>query len=62
MDLHVLVILCGCLVVFIYWLTYMRSTQTPFVRFFCASSAACIAETVTYPIDALITRLQLQRG
>lgn len=32
------------------------------MRFFCASSAACIAEIATYPMDALITRLQLQRG
>ena len=37
-------------------------TPHPLVRFGCASSAACTSEFITYPLEALIIRLQMQQG
>jgi len=37
-------------------------TPTAFVRFSCASTAAMIAEFITYPLEAMIIRLQMQEG
>ena len=38
------------------------SGPSPAMRFGCASTAACIAEAITFPMEAIIIRMQIQTG
>ena len=39
-----------------------KSGPSPAMRFGCASTAACIAEAITFPMEAIIIRMQIQTG
>ena len=39
-----------------------NSGPSPAMRFGCASTAACIAEAITFPMEAIIIRMQIQTG